>query len=111
MTIDDDAVRGAVFLTNRYISGRFLPDKAIDVLDEAGSRARLSQTVVPPDLREIEKRIEGVISEKESSIQAQEFERAAAFRDGRRSSRRSSRTSSRTGPATAPRPPPRWPSG
>ena len=77
----DDAVRAAVFLSNRYISGRALPDKAIDVIDEAGSRARLSMAVVPPDLREIEKRVEEVIKEKESCIQAQEFEKAARFRD------------------------------
>jgi len=78
---DDDAIKSAVYLSNRYISGRALPDKAIDIIDEAGSRARLSMTVVPPDLRELEKRIEEVITEKESSIQAQEFEKAAAFRD------------------------------
>jgi len=78
---EDEAIRAAVFLSNRYISGRALPDKAIDVIDEAGSRARLSMTVVPPDLREIEKRIEEVIKEKESCIQAQEFEKAARFRD------------------------------
>ncbi len=78
---DDDAIRAAVYLSNRYISGRALPDKAIDIIDEAGSRARLSMAVVPPDLREIEKRIEEVIAEKESAIQAQEFEKAAGFRD------------------------------
>ncbi len=78
---DDEALKAAVFLSNRYVSGRALPDKAIDIIDEAGSRARLSMTVVPPDLREMEKRIEEVITEKESSIQAQEFEKAAAFRD------------------------------
>ncbi len=77
----DDAIRSAVFLSNRYISGRALPDKAIDVIDEAGSRARLSMAVMPPDLREIEKRVEEVIKEKESCIQAQEFEKAARFRD------------------------------
>ncbi len=78
---DDDAIRSTVWLSNRYISGRALPDKAIDVIDEAGSRARLSMTVVPPDLRDLEKKIEDVITEKESSIAAQEFEKAAAFRD------------------------------
>ncbi len=78
---DDDAIRSAVFLSNRYISSRSLPDKAIDIMDEAGSRARLSMTVVPPDLRELEKRIAETVTEKESSIQAQEFEKAAAFRD------------------------------
>ncbi len=78
---DDDAIRSTVWLSNRYISGRALPDKAIDIIDEAGSRARLSMTVVPPDLREMEKKIEEVITEKEASIAAQEFEKAAAFRD------------------------------
>ncbi len=78
---EDEALKACVWLSNRYISGRALPDKAIDIIDEAGSRARLSMTVVPPDLREIEKQIEQVITEKESSIQAQEFEKAASFRD------------------------------
>ncbi len=78
---DDDSIRAAVFLSNRYISSRSLPDKAIDIMDEAGSRARLSMTVVPPDLRDLEKRIAEVVTEKESSIQAQEFEKAASFRD------------------------------
>jgi len=78
---DDDAIRAAAFLSNRYISGRALPDKAIDIIDEAGSRARLSSAVVPPDLRDIEQRIEEVVAEKESAIQGQEFEKAAAFRD------------------------------
>jgi len=77
----DESIKAAAFLSNRYISSRSLPDKAIDILDEAGSRARLSMTIVPPDLRELEKRIEAVITEKESSIQAQEFEKAASFRD------------------------------
>jgi ATP-dependent Clp protease ATP-binding subunit ClpC len=78
---DDEAIKATVWLSNRYISGRALPDKAIDIIDEAGSRARLSMTVVPPDLRELEKKIEEIITEKESSIAAQEFEKAAAFRD------------------------------
>ena len=78
---EDHAVRAAVFLSNRYMTGRALPDKAIDVIDEAGSRARLSMAVVPPDLREMERRIDEVIKEKEAAIQAQEFEKAARFRD------------------------------
>nr|MEE4268255.1 ATP-dependent Clp protease ATP-binding subunit [Candidatus Krumholzibacteria bacterium] len=85
VTFDDDAVKSAVYLSNRYISGRALPDKAIDIIDEAGSRARLSMSVVPPDLRDMEKRIEEVITEKESAIQAQEFEKAASFRDEEKS--------------------------
>jgi ATP-dependent Clp protease ATP-binding subunit ClpC len=82
---DDDAVKAAVFLSNRYISGRALPDKAIDIIDEAGSRARLSMTVVPPDLRDLEKKIGEIITEKESAIQSQEFEKAASFRDEEKS--------------------------
>ena len=77
----DEAIRAAVWLSNRYISGRALPDKAIDVIDEAGSRARLSLAVVPPDLQELESRIQEVVREKEAAIQAQEFEKAAGFRD------------------------------
>ena len=78
---DDDAIKAATFLSNRYISSRSLPDKAIDILDEAGSRARLSMTIVPPDLRELEQRITETVTEKESAIQSQEFEKAASFRD------------------------------
>jgi ATP-dependent Clp protease ATP-binding subunit ClpC len=77
----DAAIRHAVSLSQRYIQGRFLPDKAIDVIDEAGARARLSVTTVPDDLRDLEKRAEEISKEKESAIQAQEFEKAAAFRD------------------------------
>lgn len=77
----DEAIRQAVHLSQRYIQGRFLPDKAIDVIDEAGARARLSITTVPEDLRELEKHIEEISKEKESAIQAQEFEKAASFRD------------------------------
>ncbi|MFO7652270.1 MAG: ATP-dependent Clp protease ATP-binding subunit [Candidatus Krumholzibacteriia bacterium] len=78
---EDSALKAAVWLSNRYISGRSLPDKAIDIIDESGSRARLSATEVPPDVRDIEARIEECVKEKESCIQAQEFEKAAAFRD------------------------------
>ncbi|HUV36184.1 MAG TPA: ATP-dependent Clp protease ATP-binding subunit [Patescibacteria group bacterium] len=84
----DEAVRQAVHLSQRYIQGRFLPDKAIDVIDEAGARARLSITTVPEELRDLEKHIEEVSKEKESAIQAQEFEKAAAFRDQEKELRR-----------------------
>jgi ATP-dependent Clp protease ATP-binding subunit ClpC len=79
--INDDAVRAAVFLSERYIHERFLPDKAIDVIDEAGSRARLSVVTAPSELTELEREIEEVSREKESAIQAQEFEKAARHRD------------------------------
>ena len=78
---EPDAIRSAVWLANRYISGRALPDKAIDVIDEAGSRARLSVSLIPPDLRDIEAQLAEVIREKEAAIQAQEFEKAAGYRD------------------------------
>ncbi len=79
--INDDAVRAAVFLAERYIHDRFLPDKAIDVIDEAGSRARLSVVTAPMELTNLEREIEEVSREKESAIQAQEFEKAARYRD------------------------------
>ncbi|MBN2071343.1 MAG: ATP-dependent Clp protease ATP-binding subunit [Candidatus Krumholzibacteriota bacterium] len=78
---DQDSLEQAVYLSQRYIQGRFLPDKAIDVIDEAGARARLSVTTTPDELREMEKRIEEMSKEKESAIQSQEFEKAASFRD------------------------------
>ena len=77
----DEALSIAVRLADRYISDRFLPDKAIDVIDEAGSRARLQMSTVPPDLRDIEMSIERVTQEKESAIKGQEFEKAAQYRD------------------------------
>jgi ATP-dependent Clp protease ATP-binding subunit ClpC len=79
--ISDDAVRAAVYLSDRYVHDRFLPDKAIDVIDEAGSRARLAVVTAPSELQDLEKQIEEISREKESSIQAQEFEKAARFRD------------------------------
>jgi ATP-dependent Clp protease ATP-binding subunit ClpC len=77
----DEAIRQAVHLSQRYVQGRFLPDKAIDIIDEAGARARLSVTTIPDELRDMEKKIEEISKEKESAIQAQEFEKAASFRD------------------------------
>jgi ATP-dependent Clp protease ATP-binding subunit ClpC len=77
----DRAIRASVQLADRYISDRHLPDKAIDVLDEAGSRARLSLSVIPKELRDMEVRIDELSKEKEAAIQNQEFEKAASFRD------------------------------
>jgi ATP-dependent Clp protease ATP-binding subunit ClpC len=84
----DEAIRAAVYLSVRYISGRSLPDKAIDVVDEAGSRARLFASAVPKDLRELEKSIETLSKQKEAAIQDQEFEKAAKFRDEEKALRR-----------------------
>ncbi len=79
--ITDDAVKAAVTLSDRYISDRFLPDKAIDLIDEAGSKVRLRTYTAPPNLKELETRLEEIRSEKDSAIQGQEFELAASLRD------------------------------
>jgi ATP-dependent Clp protease ATP-binding subunit ClpC len=79
--LTDEALEAAVRLSDRYITGRFLPDKAIDVMDEAGARARISSMTRPPDVKEIEKTIEKIRAEKEAAIKAQDYEKAAALRD------------------------------
>ena len=79
--LTDEALDVAVKLSDRYITGRFLPDKAIDVMDEAGARARINAMTRPPDVKEIEKEIEDIRVEKEAAIKAQDFEKAAALRD------------------------------
>jgi ATP-dependent Clp protease ATP-binding subunit ClpC len=86
--ITDEAIEQATRLSDRYISDRFLPDKAIDVIDEAGSRARLAVSAIPTELRDLEKELDQVTKEKESAIQAQEFEKAAKFRDTEKNLRR-----------------------
>ncbi len=80
----DEALEAAAKLSDRYISGRFLPDKAIDIIDEAASRARLSVTTMPKDLKKVETEIESFRREKEASIKAQDFEKAAKMRDDER---------------------------
>ena len=80
----DESLEAAAKLSDRYISGRFLPDKAIDLIDEAGSRARLSVTTLPKDLKKLENEIEQFRMEKESAIKAQDFEKAAKLRDDER---------------------------
>jgi ATP-dependent Clp protease ATP-binding subunit ClpC len=79
--ITDDAIVAAAQLSHRFISGRFLPDKAIDLIDEAGSRTRLRVTTMPLAIRNLEKEIEKIKQEKEAAIKTQEFERAADLRD------------------------------
>jgi ATP-dependent Clp protease ATP-binding subunit ClpC len=79
--LTDEALDAAVRLSDRYLTGRFLPDKAIDVMDEAGARARINAMTRPPDVKEIEKEIETIRAEKEAAIKAQDFEKAAALRD------------------------------
>ena len=77
----DKSVEAAAKLSDRYITGRFLPDKAIDVMDEAGSRARISALSRPPDIEALNKEIESVCTQKEQAISQQHFEEAAKFRD------------------------------
>jgi len=79
--ITDDALEAAVELSNRYISARCLPDKAIDVIDEAGARVRLKSMVRPPDLKELEEEIQRLNTSKEEAVAEQKFEKAASFRD------------------------------
>lgn len=79
--ITDGAIDAAVKLSDRYISGRFLPDKAIDVMDEAGSRGRIKSMTRPPDVKHIEAEIETIKARKERAIKEQDFEGAAAMRD------------------------------
>ena len=123
--ITDEALEAAAELADRYISDRQLPDKAIDLIDEAASRMRIKSMTSPPVYRELEEEIEETRREKEAAIEAQEFEKAANLRDqerkltqqearargavgvrrgrgpsGRRSARRRSPTSSRCGPAS-----------
>jgi ATP-dependent Clp protease ATP-binding subunit ClpC len=80
----EEALVAAARLSDRYISDRYLPDKAIDLIDEAGSRARLAATTLPPDLKSIEKAIQEVDKEKMEAIKTQKFELAAKFRDKER---------------------------
>jgi ATP-dependent Clp protease ATP-binding subunit ClpC len=79
--ITDTALLSAVELSDRYISGRCLPDKAIDVIDEAGARVRLKAMTRPPDLKELDEQIEKLNQEKEAAVAEQDFEKAAALRD------------------------------
>jgi ATP-dependent Clp protease ATP-binding subunit ClpC len=81
VTITDDALVAAVKLSDRYITDRFLPDKAIDLIDEAASRVRLRSYTAPPDLKQLEDQVEKLRKEKEDSIVCQEFEKAARIRD------------------------------
>ena len=81
VTITDAALVAAATLADRYISDRFLPDKAIDLIDEAGARLRIRRMTAPPDLREFDEQIAAVRLQKESAIDSQDFERAAALRD------------------------------
>ncbi|SFB34884.1 ATP-dependent Clp protease ATP-binding subunit [Clostridium frigidicarnis] len=79
--ITDDALYAAVNLSDRYITDRYLPDKAIDLIDEAASRVRIQSLTAPPDLKQIEEEIDKVAKEKEDAINVQDYEKAATLRD------------------------------
>ncbi|WP_313344204.1 ATP-dependent Clp protease ATP-binding subunit [Sedimentibacter sp.] len=81
VAITDEAIEAATKLSHRYISDRFLPDKAIDLIDEAASRTRLKSSTQPKEFKEIEDKITELINEKQAAINNQDFERAASFRD------------------------------
>jgi ATP-dependent Clp protease ATP-binding subunit ClpC len=83
----DGALQEAAKLSDRFITGRFLPDKAIDLIDEAGAKAKLSVMTMPPDLKELEEKIEDYKMEKDAAVGRQDFEKAAKFRDEERKSR------------------------
>ncbi len=82
--IPDETLSEAAKLSERYITDRFLPDKAIDVIDEAGARARLAAQVPPPEVAELKEKLEGINTDKEAAVRDQNFERAAALRDQER---------------------------
>ncbi len=86
--ITDEALKAAVELADRYITDRFLPDKAIDLVDEAASKVRIKVYTSPPDIKTIEKEIESLIKEKEAAIIAQEYEKAAELRDAEQKARK-----------------------
>jgi len=79
--IMDEALEAAAKLSDRYLTGRFLPDKAIDIMDEAGARARIAAMTRPPNIKDVEAEIETIRTQKEAAIKAQDFEKAAALRD------------------------------
>src|SRR6266480_2289093 len=82
--IPDETLVEAAKLSERYITDRFLPDKAIDVIDEAGARARLAAQVPPPEVAELKDKLEGINGDKEAAVRDQNFERAASLRDSER---------------------------
>jgi ATP-dependent Clp protease ATP-binding subunit ClpC len=79
--ITDEAIEQAVKLSDRYIPDRFLPDKAIDLIDEASSKVRLRSYTIPPNLKQLESQLDNIRKEKDAAVQSQEFEKAASLRD------------------------------
>ena len=87
----DEAIEAAVFTSSRYIPDRFLPDKAIDLIDEAGARVKLRQTTLPSDLADIQKRIKFIVHRMENAIANHEFEKARFYSDEERKERENMR--------------------
>ena len=87
VTYTDDGLEAAVYLSSRYIPDRFLPDKAIDLVDEAGSRVKLRQTTLPDELAEVQKRIKFIVHRMENAIANHEFEKARFYSDEERRER------------------------
>ncbi len=81
VSITDEAINAAVKMSHRYIADRFLPDKAIDLIDEAASKVRLRTLTVPPEIHDIDLKLEEAVKEKQAAIQIQDFEKAAKYRD------------------------------
>jgi ATP-dependent Clp protease ATP-binding subunit ClpC len=84
LKITDEAIEAAVTMSSRYINDRYLPDKAIDLVDEASSRVRMENLKLPPDLKDLEAKKEALANEKEAAVKSQDFERAASIRDRER---------------------------
>ncbi len=102
--IPDEAIEAAVKLSVRYVTGRYLPDKAIDVIDEACSRVRLSSLTTPPDLKQLEDEIAAVAAKKEEAVKGQDYENAAKLRDEEKSSAKLWRLARRSGLTSRPSP-------
>ena len=83
----NEAIEAAAKLSDRYVSGRFLPDKAIDLIDEAGARSRLTVLTAPKEIKEAEDKLSEIVKEKEALIKQQDFEAAARIRDEEKSVR------------------------
>ena len=79
VSITDDAIDAAVKLSDRYITDRFLPDKAIDLIDEVASKVRLRSYTTPPNLKELEVKLEEIRKEKDATVQSQEFEKPLPY--------------------------------
>ena len=102
MTITDGALQSAAELSSRYIQDRNLPDKAIDLIDEAGARLRIKRLTAPPELKELDQKVAKVAAEKDKAIKDQDFEKAPSCATTRRSWKRSARRRNPLGARASP---------